>query len=88
LIEMIPPVRSTLLNNAFQPDAHRPFRVRTESVEVVAAKTAAMVAGQQLGVTRDGQLTASNPQIAHPGASAARSGPTRVGTVLAGDDRL
>jgi transmembrane sensor len=73
-------------------DAHRPFRVRTESVEVVAVgtkfdvatlrgrttvtlieghvnvrsllatpqsapNTAAMVAGQQLGVTRDGQLT-------------------------------
>jgi transmembrane sensor len=73
-------------------DARRPFRVRTESVEVVAVgtkfdvatlrgrttvtlieghvnvrsllatpqsapKTAAMVAGQQLGVTRDGQLT-------------------------------
>ncbi len=73
-------------------DARRPFRVRTESVEVVAVgtrfdvatlhgrttvtlieghvnvrslldtpqsapKTAAMVAGQQLGVTRDGQVT-------------------------------
>jgi transmembrane sensor len=73
-------------------DARRPFRVRTESVEVVAVgtkfdvatlrgrttvtlieghvnvrslldtpqsapKSAAMVAGQQLGITRDGQLT-------------------------------
>ncbi len=73
-------------------DARRPFRVRTESVEVVAVgtrfdvatlhgrttvtlieghvnvrslldtpqsapKTAAMVAGQQLGITRDGQVT-------------------------------